>query len=267
MRRPFYFSVLKFFTVPLVLCGIWQGIILINDTPYYILPSPLASLNALGLHWQYLLFHASITASEIILGLMIGLLLGIASAVIIMSSRTLHQFLTPFLVVTQALPVFALAPLLVLWLGYGLASKIAMAVLIIYFPIMAAFLDSMRRIDRSFLHMAYLMQAKKIYLLRFIYIPAGLPGLAAGMRIGAVSAPIGAVVGEWVGSSHGLGFVMLHANARLETPLMFAALLLLTVMAVLLYSGVGFLADKLVWWQKINTGYLSLPLPQNKHTL
>ena len=129
----------------------------------------------------------------------------------------------PLLVVSQALPVFALAPLLVLWLGYGMASKVAMAVLIIFFPVTAAFLDGLRRTEPGWLELARTMDARPLAILAQIRVPAALPALASGLRVAAAVAPIGAVIGEWVGSSAGLGYLMLHANARMQVDLMFAA--------------------------------------------
>ena len=139
------------------------------------------------------------------------------------------------LVFTQALPVFALAPLLTLWLGYGLWSKVAMAVLIIYFPITSSFFDGLMRTPPGYLDLARTMQASPRAILWHIRIPAALPSLASGMRLAAVYAPIGAVIGEWVGSSQGLGYLMLLANGRAKTDLMFAAMLTLGVFSIVLH--------------------------------
>ena len=124
----------------------------------------------------------------------------------------------PLLVVSQAL-LFALAQLLVLWLGYGMASKVAMAVLIIYFPVTAAFLDGLRRTEPGWVELARTMDASGRAILAQVRVPAALPALASGLRVAAAVAPIGAVVGEWVGSSAGLGYLMLHANARMQVDL------------------------------------------------
>jgi putative hydroxymethylpyrimidine transport system permease protein len=118
-------------------------------------------------------------------------------------------------VASQAVPVFALAAILVLWLGYGLASKVAMATIIIYFPVAAAFLDGLRRTDPGWLDLARVMGASRASILRHIRTPAALPALGSGLRVAAAVAPIGAVIGEWVGSSAGLGYLV-HANARLR---------------------------------------------------
>ena len=149
--------------------------------------------------------------------------------------RPARQWLLPFLVISQAVPVFALAPLLVLWLGFGMASKIAMAVLIIYFPVTAAFFDGLRRTDPGWLDLARAMNGSRWSILRQIRIPAALPAFASGLRVATAVAPIGAVVGEWVGSSAGLGYLMLHANARMQVDLMFAALTILALFSLALY--------------------------------
>lgn len=131
--------------------------------------------------------------------------------------------------------MFALAPILTLWLGYGLWSKVAMAVLIIYFPITSAFFDGLMRTPRGWLDLAQTMGASPRAVLWRIRVPHALPSLGSGLKLAAVYAPIGAVIGEWVGASRGLGYLMLLANGRAKTDLMFAAMLTLGVMSVLLY--------------------------------
>jgi putative hydroxymethylpyrimidine transport system permease protein len=155
----------------------------------------------------------------------------------------------PVLVISQAMPVFALAPLLVLWLGYGIGSKVAMATLIIFFPVAAAFSDGLRRTDPGWLDLARTMNAGRWAVLRHVRIPAALPALASGLRVAAAVAPIGAVVGEWVGSSAGLGFLMLHANARMQVDLLFAALITLAALALALFFAVDALLRRALPWQ------------------
>lgn len=231
------------------LLAAWQLLVWLTDLPPFILPDPMRVLQALTSRWDLLLHHAAITALEIVAGILVGSLFGVLSAVTLAASNAARRWLMPVLVVSQALPVFALAPLLVLWLGYGLASKIAMAVIIIYFPVTTAFLDGLRRTEPGWLELARTMDAGPLAVLLQIRIPAALPALASGLRVAAAVAPIGAVVGEWVGSSAGLGYLMLHANARMQIDLMFAALLLLAVMALGLYLAVDRAARAAVPWQ------------------
>ncbi|MCB9944375.1 MAG: ABC transporter permease [Geminicoccaceae bacterium] len=231
------------------LLALWQAVVVVSGAPPYILPGPAGVLHTLVTRAPLILSHAWITASEILLGFAIGVAVGIASGLLLASFDGARRWLLPVLVMSQALPVFALAPVLVLWLGYGMGSKIAMAVLIIYFPVTAALHDGLRRCDREILDLARLLGATRLDTLRLIRIPAALPALGSGLRVAASVAPIGAVVGEWVGSSGGLGFLMLHANARMQIDLMFASLLVLAAMALALYLAVDRTARLMAPWQ------------------
>ncbi len=229
---------------------IWQAIVLVTGVPAYILPGPVSVAKAALSHTGPLFDHTMTTLFEIIAGLIIGTLLGASNALVMIASKPLKRWLLPVLVMSQAIPVFALAPLLVLWLGYGMSSKIAMAVLIIFFPVTAAFYDGLRSTEPEWLELAQVMKAKPLAIIRHIRIPAALPAFASGLRVATAVAPIGAVVGEWVGSSEGLGFYMLHANARMQIDIMFAALGVLGVVALALYFFVDRIMIKIVYWQK-----------------
>lgn len=228
---------------------LWQSVVWITEVPKFILPDPVLVLTTLIDRHALILPHALTTLSEILLGLTTGTILGGASALLLVSAAPARRWLMPVLVASQALPVFALAPLLTLWLGYGLASKVAMATLIIYFPVTAAFYDGLRRVDPGWLDMATVMGGSKGSILRLIRLPAALPAFASGLRVATAVAPIGAVVGEWVGASAGLGYLMLHANGRMQTDVMFAALLVLAIMALALYALVDRLARRATAWQ------------------
>jgi len=242
-------SLLRGLVIFLGLLVAWQALVSLTGVESFILPGPLAVAKALVARWSLLAENAGVTILEILLGLALGTLLGVSSALLIAAFRPARQWLLPVLVVSQAIPVFALAPLLVLWLGYGLASKVAMATLIIYFPVTAAFYDGLKRTDPGWLDLARTMGGSRLAVLRVIRIPAALPALASGLRVATAVAPIGAVVGEWVGSSAGLGYLMLHANARLQIDVMFAALFVLAVFAVLLYFAVDRALRLALPWQ------------------
>jgi len=160
-----------------------------------------------------------------------------------------RRWLLPVLLISQAVPVFAIAPLLTLWLGFGLGSKIAMATLIIFFPVATAFYDGLRRTEPGLLDLAHSMDATPAATLWRLRVPAALPALASGLRVAAAVAPIGAVVGEWVGASAGLGYMMLHANGRSQTDVMFAALFVLALMALALWFTVDLLLRRSIPWQ------------------
>lgn len=226
----------------------WQCIIWLTGVPRYILPPPLLVAQTFIDHAALIYKHGKVTAIEVVAGLGIGLVLGLATALSVMYYATARRLMMPALVLTQVIPVFALAPLLTLWLGYGLASKIAMALLIIYFPITSSFLDGLKSTPPGYIDLAKTMQVSDRNLLLKIAVPAAIPSLTSGLRLAAVYAPIGAVIGEWVGSSNGLGYLMLLANGRVKTALMFATLVALCIFTILLRSVVGALCDRMDRW-------------------
>lgn len=238
---------------PIILaCGIlllWQLVVTVTGAPHYILPGPIPVFYAIVNHWTTLLHHLQTTLTEIILGISLGTLMGVCSALIMTVSPFLKRWMLPVLVISQAIPVFALAPILVLWFGYGMASKVAMAVLIIFFPVTSSFYYGMQRTEPQLLELARIMNGRPISIMRYIIIPSALPAFASGLRVATAVAPIGAVVGEWVGSSAGLGFYMLQANARMQIDIMFAALSVLSVVSLLLYFLIDFAMDKLIYWE------------------
>lgn len=229
---------------------LWQLIVILTGAPHYILPGPMSVALAFEENSHTLFHHLATTLTEMIAGLFIGTVMGITFSVTMILSPLFKRWVLPLLIISQAVPVFAMAPILVLWLGYGMASKIAMAVLIIFFPVATALFDGMQRTDPDLLTLARTMDAHPLLTLRHIVIPSSLPAFASGVRVATAVAPIGAVVGEWVGSSNGLGFYMLHANARMQIDLMFAALALLSLTSLLLYFLVDTLLGKLIFWDK-----------------
>ena len=231
-----------------IILTLWQLLITLTNVPPYILPSPASVIQATISHADSIGGHAIITLIEMTSGLIIGTVLGSSSALLLSYYRPARQWLMPILVISQAVPVFAIAPILVLWLGYGMISKIAMAVLIIYFPVTAAFFDGLKNTNHGYLDLSHTMGASKISTLIHIKIPAALPAFASGLRVATAMAPIGAIVGEWVGSSEGLGYLMLHANGRMQIDVMFAALLILGIMAIILFYTVDAGLRRLLFW-------------------
>ncbi len=246
--------VLRPIIVGLGLLLVWQAVVTLTGVAPFILPSPGAVLAILVERFDTIAGHALVTAREILLGLLFGTLLGAASALVMAHIAAARRWLLPVLVISQAVPVFALAPVLVLWFGYGAAPKVVMATLIIYFPVTATFYDGLRRTEPGWLDLARTMGGTRYRILRHVRIPAALPAFASGLRIATAVAPIGAIVGEWVGASSGLGYLMLQANARMQVALMFAALLVLALFAVGLYALVDAGLRRALPWQVEDAG-------------
>jgi putative hydroxymethylpyrimidine transport system permease protein len=215
---------------------VWQAIVSGFSLPKFILPGPLLVAETMWKSRVIIFENALVTISEVLIGLVLGAMLGAATAINLATSAFARIYIRPILVFSQAVPVFALAPILTLWLGYGIWSKIFMTVLIIYFPVASAFYDGLTRTPKAYLDLAKVMGANDKRLMWHVRIPAALPSLGSGLRLAAVYAPIGAVIGEWVGASKGLGYLMLLANGRAKIDLMFAALFVLAAFTVLLHA-------------------------------
>lgn len=238
-----------------IVCGVllfvWQISIWFFDPPKYLFPAPLAVWQSFSGNLEYLLSNMLITLNEMVLGFIIGSLAGMLIAILLSQFELLDRYLMPIVVVTQTLPVFAIAPLLVIWFGFGIGSKIVMASLIIFFPVASAFYDGLKSTSSTWLDLAKSWRMSKFQTLVHFRIPAALPSLMTGLKVAATIAPIGAVVGEWAGAAGGLGFVMLQANARTQTDMVFASLVLLALSAWVLRMVVVKCADRLVWWSAV----------------
>ncbi|MCO7735300.1 ABC transporter permease [Brucella intermedia] len=233
-----------------VALAIWQAVVSIGQMPRFILPGPLDVVQALIGNAGLIAENAIATIGEVLGGLVLGSAIGIATAICLMMSPLAQRLVMPAMVFSQAIPIFALAPILTLWLGYGPASKIAVTVLMIFFPVVSTFFDGMRRTDGSLIDAAEILGAGRMAILFRIRIPSAFPSLASGLSLAAVYAPIGAVVGEWVGASKGLGYLMLLANGRAKVDLMFACLFVLAAFTMLLHGTVSHFARKLAAWPR-----------------
>lgn len=235
--------------IAIALLGLWEAACRALNIPDFILPAPSRILTVAVSGAGILLPHAAVTAMEVLTGIMISLLVAVPLAILMFAHPAVEKALAPFLVASQAVPVFAVAPLLVVWLGYGMASKVLMAAVIIFFPITVNLLEGLKSCDPEFRVLFQLMGAGFWKTLRYLYWPWALPHFFAGLKVGVSVATIGAVIGEWVGAQQGLGYLMIQANARLNVDLVFAAILWLSIMGLSLWILVGFLERKVINWR------------------
>jgi len=226
----------------------WWAVQYLTKTPPYILPSPYIVFLSILNNIELLTYHSLITFYEIIIGFLLGTILGLYTGILFIISKSTRKWLLPLIILTQAIPIFAIAPILTLWVGYGIWSKIIMTILIIYFPITIAFYDGLKRIDPMIVNLAKMMGASTFMMLFKIRIPFALPQLSSGLKLAAAFAPMGAVIGEWVGSSKGLGYIMLYASGRVQIDLMFASIIILAIFTIILYNLVTFITNKLTKW-------------------
>lgn len=227
---------------------LWQLGVSSTQVPAYFLPGPLAVFQALWHNAGMLSQEAGVTLLEMSVGFLLAVIVAVWSAIVLAYCRPLRLSLLPVLVFSQAIPTFAIAPLLVLWLGYGLSSKIAITLLMLFFPILSAFLDGLLMPRPDLMNMAALMTQSKWRLLVVIQIPSALPNLASGLRVAAAGAPLAAIIGEWVGANRGLGYLLLEANARLQMDLVFAILLLLVAVSLCVYYSIDACLKRWITW-------------------
>jgi NitT/TauT family transport system permease protein/putative hydroxymethylpyrimidine transport system permease protein len=231
-----------------VLIGAWQLYADLGNVDDLILPSPSEVATALwddrGLLWDNLL----VTAQEVALGILAAFVLGFLCAVALHFSRSLRRATYPLLVASQAVPIVVVAPLLIVWLGFGLAPKIAIIALVCFFPIVVTTLDALGRVDRDTLKLLRTFDAGRWAAFRFAEAPAALPAALSGAKIAVAVAVIGAVFAEYSGSSEGLGHLILQAIPQLETARAWAAVVVLAAFAIALFSALDLAQRRLVPW-------------------
>lgn len=228
---------------------VWEAACRGFNLPDFILPMPSGIISVAVLQAPMLMPHAATTAMEVLLGILLSLMVAVPLAMLMFAHPALENAIAPFLVASQAVPVFAIAPLLVIWLGYGIASKVLMAAVIIFFPITVSLLEGFKSCDSEFIILFQLMGSGFWKTMRLLYWPWALPHFFAGLKVGVSVATIGAVIGEWVGAQQGLGYLMIQANARLRVDLVFAAILWLSVMGLFLWVVVGYMEKKVISWK------------------
>jgi NitT/TauT family transport system permease protein len=229
----------------------WHLLVQLRHYPEFILPSPgQVARRALevvrdGTLWR----HTSVTLIEV----MSGLAIGAGSALVIGYSlarwQPLERILSPYIVAAQSVPIVALAPLLIIWAGFGLTSKVLVCALIVFFPMMVATMVGVRGVPRDLLDAMHVLRATPVQVFLKLQVPAALPVLFGGLRLSVTLAVVGAVVGEFVGADRGLGFLVNQSKGLFDTPMMFVALATLAAIAVGLYVGVLALERKLLAWR------------------
>lgn len=230
----------------------WDLYVRIDNTPRWFLPRPgevgRELIDSRALLWG----HTQTTLKEMLLGLALAFVTGVALAVVIASSRLAERALYPIVVASQAVPIIALAPVLIVWFGYGLTPKVIVVVLTCFFPITVAMVDGLRAADREVLDLLRSLGASRWQMLRIVRIPASLPALFSGLRIAAAWSVIGAIVGEWVGASSGLGYLMTRSASQFQTPRLFAAIVIAALLGIALFTLVAMLERIFLPWRRTN---------------
>jgi len=226
------------FALLLVLLTLWELTVRATGISALVLPAPSAVARALwmGLLTGYLWPHILATSVELLLGLSVGCAIGFASGLAMAESKLLQGLLNPYIIVSQVIPKLALMPLFIVWFGFGMTSTVVITALICFFPLMENTVTSLQQVDPQRLELFRMLGATRRQTLLRLKLPTGLPGILAGLRVAVVLALVGAVVGEFIGASKGLGALIIASQGMMDTPLMFAVLVVIAVLGLALYQ-------------------------------
>ena len=236
----------------LLFLGLWELVVRLGNYPPFILPSPgqvyarFLAVAGDGTLWR----HARITLTEIFGGLALGLSTATLLGYLLAKSKALERILSPYIVASQSIPVVALAPLLIIWFGFGSLSKILVCALTLFFPVLVNTVVGIRSVDGELVDLMRSLEATRWQVFTKLELPAAMPVLLGGLKIGVTLSVIGAVVGEFAGADRGLGFLVNLARGLFDTPLLFVALFTLVAIAVSLYAAVAALESALLSWKE-----------------
>ena len=230
----------------------WHLVTHYSGIPNFILPSPLSVWSRFlrAVSDGSLLYHTGITLLEIVLGLLAGALIATFVGYALAKSRALERVLSPYIVASQAIPIVAIAPLLVIWLGDGILSKVVICALIVFFPVLVNTIVGVRAVPVALYDLMNSLHASRSQIFWKVEVPASLPVFLGGLRVGATLSVIGAIVGELVDAEEGLGFLLQVGDFQYDTPMVFVAVFMLIALALLLYGIVTLLEKRFLKWQQ-----------------
>src|SRR5881227_1962096 len=231
-----------------LLLVLWQLAILIFRIPPYLIPAPLDVVKQLYLEWPRLWRETLVTTYATLGGFALSIAFGIPMALMIAYSRTIESFVYPLLVFSQSVPKIAIAPLFVVWFGFGIIPKVIAAFMLGFFPVVVSTVVGFKSVDPDMLDLARSMKASRWQTFLHISLPNAMPSIFAGLKVSVTLAVVGAVVGEFVGSNSGIGYLLQIANGNFDLPLMFAALTVLSAIGVLLFVAIDVIERLMIPW-------------------
>lgn len=219
----------------LVGLALWEGLVRFFKVPVYLLPAPSVVFASIASHWWYLLAQLAHTTMAAVFGLVMAVALGLAAGAAISSSRLIDRMLTPWLVIAHAVPKVVIAPLFLVWFGFGLQSEVFFVVTFTFFPVIVNTVTGLKSADPEQVLMVRAMGATPAQVLRKLRFPTALPSICSGVKLAITLAPVGAVIGEFVASNKGLGHLLIRAVGDMDTALAFAAVTVFSVFGVLVW--------------------------------
>lgn len=243
----------RWFPAVVIMCsliGLWELVVATNDIPHWKLPSPHSIAKELWLSRSLLLRHTWVTLEEVLIGFSIALAIGVLLAGLIHQSRTLERILYPSVIASQTIPIIVIAPLLLIWLGYGMQHKVIVVALVSFFPIVVNSVDGLKSADPDMIRLLRTMGASRWQVFAKVQVPNSLPLMFSGIKVAVTVSVIGAVIGEWVGSSEGLGYLAIRSKSQFLSERVYATVVLLSLMGIALFLIAGALERIFLPWSR-----------------
>lgn len=234
----------------MIILGLWELLVHIFNINSHILPPPSAIIICLITNLDILLKHSIVTLSESIIGLLLAIMLSIVVGIVMDQSKVIKNCLYPHLIITQMIPVMVLGPLFTMWFGFGYLPKILMVIMMCFFPMIITFYDSLQQCNQEMIHLLKSYGASKLQLYRYIKIPAILPSFISSIKVSATYCVSGAIVGEWLNSSRGLGYYMIRAKNGFMMDKVFACIVMIILLSLLLNLIVSVIEKVVIPYQK-----------------
>ena len=237
----------------LIIIALWQLLCMTGIVPNYMLPSPVEVVTALINDFSNIIYHTGISVTETIIGLCLGVILAFVIATIMERFLTMNKAFYPLLIISQTIPTIAIAPILVLWMGFGMAPKITLVIITTFFPMSVGLLDGYKSVDPDAVHLMRSMGASRRQIFFHAKLPAAMPHFFSGLKISASYAVVGAVVSEWLGGFEGLGVYMTRVKKAYAFDKMFAAIVVIIIISLLLILIVNIIRKRTMPWERVVT--------------
>jgi ABC-type nitrate/sulfonate/bicarbonate transport system permease component len=234
-----------------MLLVLWEVLVRLLQVEAWLLPAPTAIGAALIKDWSTILGHSIITVYEALIGFLVAVLLAFALAAIMDRWLLVRQALYPLLVTSQTIPIISVAPLFLIWFGYGLMPKVLVVVLVCFFPVAVSFLQGLAVVDPELINLLRSMGASRLLIFRLAKLPAVLPTFFSGLKIAATYSIMGAVIGEWLGAEAGLGYYMTLSQRSFLTARLFAVIVVITILSLVLFKVIELFEHFLTPWTRL----------------
>ncbi len=231
---------------------IWELVIRIHSLPKYILPAPSAIIISLVDSWQILWEHTRTTLLEALSGFVAAIIIGVFISAVMNRYKIVKNIFYPILVISQTVPIIAIAPLLMIWMGFGIHPKIVIVILVCFFPVAVNVTEGLAVVDRDLINLLKVMKASSWQIFFKVQLPAVMPAFFSGVKIAATYSIMGAVISEWIGAKSGLGIYMTRAMSSFRTEALFADILIIVVLSIGLFKLIEWLEKKIIPWTMLN---------------